>query len=201
MTSDDTEVRTATLVSRAAEGDAGAQDELMRQHLPGLRAFVRMRLGARLRSRETSMDLVQSVCGEVLRDIQDFEYRGQGSFRHWLYGCAENKLRKLDRFWKRQRRDPQREERLDGGDEATLVLKELGDFCTPSRDAMAREELERIETAFGELSEDQQQVILLSRVVGLPHAAVAKELGRTPTATRSLLSRALARLAVLLESP
>jgi RNA polymerase sigma factor (sigma-70 family) len=65
---------------------------------------------------------------------------------------------------------------------------------------MAREELERIEAAFGQLSEDQQQVILLSRIVGLPHSAVAEELGRTPAATRSLLSRGLSRLAVLLES-
>ena len=52
---------------------------------------------------------------------------------------------------------------------------------------------------FGELPDDQREVILLARVVGLPHAIVAQEMGRTPAATRTLLSRALARLATRLE--
>ena len=42
-------------------------------------------------------------------------------------------------------------------------------------------------------------MILLTRVAGLSHAEVAREMGRTPIATRTLLSRALARLATALE--
>lgn len=62
---------------------------------------------------------------------------------------------------------------------------------------MAREELAALEKALGELPEDYREVILLARVMGLDHASVAAQMGRSETATRSLLHRALARLALL----
>ena len=167
----------------------------MQLHLPGLRAFVRMRLGARLRVRETSMDLVQSVCGEVLEDLQQFEYQGPDSFRRWLFRCAENKLRKRDRFWRRERRELDREAPLEEGG----LSRELRILATPSRDAVAQEELERLEEALQELPEDYREVILLSRVLGLSHEQVAKEMERSTAATRTLLFRALARLSTLLQ--
>ena len=74
-------------------------------------------------------------------------------------------------------------------------------LCTPSRDAAGKEDLERLERAFARLSTDQQEVIRLARFAGLVHEEVARRMGRTPSATRSLLSRALARLATLLEEP
>jgi DNA-directed RNA polymerase specialized sigma24 family protein len=42
-------------------------------------------------------------------------------------------------------------------------------------------------------------VISLARIVGLSHAEIAKEMGRSEGAVRTLLSRALARLATLLD--
>ena len=69
-------------------------------------------------------------------------------------------------------------------------------LCTPSRDAAAREELARAEAALARLSEEHREVIVLARIVGLSHAQIAEKLGTTEVATRSLLHRALARLAV-----
>jgi DNA-directed RNA polymerase specialized sigma24 family protein len=43
-----------------------------------------------------------------------------------------------------------------------------------------------------------RRVILLARIGGLSHEEVAAGMGRTVLATRSLLARAMARLAVLL---
>jgi len=63
---------------------------------------------------------------------------------------------------------------------------------------MAFEEIERVEAAFDKLSDDYRQVILLSRIVGLSHREVAREMGRNEAAVRKLLSRALARLLLLL---
>jgi RNA polymerase sigma-70 factor (ECF subfamily) len=63
---------------------------------------------------------------------------------------------------------------------------------------MAREELATLERALAELPEDYRQVILLTRVMNLGHATVAEQMGRSETATRSLLHRALARLARLM---
>ncbi len=189
--------RAADLVERARRGDVEARETLLAEHLPALRGFVRLRLGRALRSREESVDLVQSICGDVLADIGGFEYRGPLSFRHWLLRLAENKIRSRGRFWSRDKRASAREHAGADGDVGDL--RELAHAFTPSRNAAGREELQQLEAAFAELPEDDRRVILLSRILGLDHASVAAEMGRTPLATRSLLSRALAKLAAALD--
>ena len=64
---------------------------------------------------------------------------------------------------------------------------------------MAREELERIESAFDRLPEEYREVITLARIAGLSRAEIAERMGRREGAVRTLLSRALARLAELLD--
>jgi RNA polymerase sigma-70 factor (ECF subfamily) len=185
------------LVLLARGGDPAACEALLSAHLPALRGFVRLRLGRALRSKEESLDIVQSICGDALKELGGFEHRGAGSFRRWLLQCAENKLRARGRFWARERRSLVREVPLDDAD--VDGLRALAHTFTPLDAATSREELMRLERAFAELSEPDRTVILLARVAGLDHAAVAAEMGRTDVATRSLLSRALARLAAKLE--
>jgi len=192
------------LFDAAARGDPAARDLLLEQHLAGLRAFVRVRLGAVLRSKESSADIVHSVCREVLSDIDRFEYRDEAGFRHWLFQQAERKIVDRARYWAREKRDVRREQSLAAVErdahERSRELECMQSFFTPSRDAEAREELERIERAFARLPQDYREIISLARIVGLSHAEIAREMGRTEGATRTLLSRALARLATLLES-
>jgi DNA-directed RNA polymerase specialized sigma24 family protein len=57
-----------------------------------------------------------------------------------------------------------------------------------------------VQTIYNKLPDAEREVILLSRIVGLPHEKVARTTGRTAQATRSLLHRALARLADNLEA-
>ncbi|MCY2959494.1 MAG: sigma-70 family RNA polymerase sigma factor [Planctomycetota bacterium] len=191
------------MVARAAAGDLVARDALFAAHQDALRAYVRLRLGRHLRSREESLDLAQSVVREALEDLPRFEFRGEGGFRRWLLMRAENKIKDRGRFWNRARRDPRLEVALSGSatDDAEdrAVAAALQNLATPSREAAGREELARLERAFAELSEEQRRVILLSRVAGMPHEDVARAMGRTVLATRSLLSRAVARLALLME--
>lgn len=187
------------LVARAAGGDAAARDALFAAHQDALRAFVRLRLGRQLRSREESLDLAQSVVREALEAFPRFESRGEGGFRRWLLVRAENKIKDRGRFWNRARRDPHQEVALGDDGEDRAVAAALQNLSTPSREAAGREDLERLERAFAQLSDEQRRVILLSRIAGLPHEDVAREMGRTVLATRSLLARAMARLAVLME--
>ena len=70
------------LISSMNKGDAQAGDELLRRHLPGLRAFVRLRTDPGLRAQEPTADIVQSVCREVLEGKRNYEYQGEGSFRN-----------------------------------------------------------------------------------------------------------------------
>ena len=184
---------------RAALGDRAAIEALLAQHISRLRAYVRLRMGPRVRSKETSEDLVQSVCREALQNLDGFEYRGEASFRHWLFRQAEHKVIDRGRFYARGKRDTTKEQAIHSTAEEAETLRGLESLFTPSRDAMAHEELERLEAAFAKLEPHQQEVILLARVVELPHAEIAERMGKSVSATWTLLSRSLAKLATLLE--
>ncbi|MHC4944681.1 MAG: RNA polymerase sigma factor [Planctomycetota bacterium] len=190
------------LVKRASKGDPLAVDDLLEHHLPGLRAFIRLRAGSALRAKESASDVVQSVCLEILQHLDRFKYRGEAGFKYWLYTTALRKISKRYEYYRAAKRDMGREVRLEPqnssvGDNA--VLNCYRTFCTPSRDAMFREQIDLVESAFQQLPEDHRTVILLARIVGLSRAEIASEMGRSEGAVRSLLSRALARLAESLE--
>lgn len=187
------------LVARAQDGDAHALDQLLRQHLPDLRIFVRAKSGEHLRAQESCSDLVQTVCREALQGLQAYEWRGEGSFRRWLFTLAMNKIRNRADHWNAERRRPAREVPGHGDESREGVLAQA--YATrfgPSRHAIGKEAVERFEQCLDQLEESQREVILLSRVVGLEHGEIAKQLGLEPGAVRTRLSRALARLATLM---
>lgn len=189
------ETRTRELVEAAQAGEAGAQESLLRAHLDDLRAFVRLRSDVRLRLRESESDLVQSICREVLTDLSGFEYRDAPSFRSWLFTLALNKVREKGRFHGAERRAAHHEERsLDAPAPEHVAREPAGAEFTPSQHAAGREAEERFEAAFDRLSEGHREVILLSRVLRLPHAEIARRMDRSEVAVRSLLSRALVTL-------
>ena len=180
-------------------------DALIGTHLDDLRAFVRLQVDPQLRARESCSDVVQSICREVLEDLPGFDYRGEGSFRAWLFTAALNKVRQKGEFHRAQKRDPAREVRPAAGDDsqATVGAGLYASLCslepTPSQHAIAHEQAERIERAMDKLPEDHREVLLLARVVGLPHEEIATRMGRSEIAVRTLLSRASVRLLAALE--
>jgi RNA polymerase sigma-70 factor (ECF subfamily) len=190
---------TEQLLARARHGDRGAIDALLVHHLPALHAFVRLRAGGALAGRESSSDLVQSVCRDVLENIGEYEYRGEAAFKNWLFTAAANKLVDRHRFHHRERRDAAREVRAQDDDEARALLDRYATLCTPSRELIEREAVERIERAFAQLPEQHREAITLSRIAGLTYAEIGRETGRTETAVRGLVARGMARLCELIE--
>lgn len=186
------------MVTRASAGDRVAIEALLQRHLSGLRAYVRLQAGPAVRARESCSDLVQSVCREVLGDLDGFEYRGEAAFKAWLYQAALHKVIDRNRHWHQQRRDVAREVDLTDGPDAALAAA-YRSVATPSRAAIAREDLERVEAAFDRMPDDYREVLVRSRVLGMSHREIAADIGRTEAATRQLLSRALARLTTLLD--
>lgn len=182
---------TGPLVGRLTQGDASAIDELLGRHLSSVRVFVRLEMGAQLRQRESSSDIVQAVCLDLLRNLRDFEYRGETQFRHWLCLAARNKVRERNRYFTAERRDGDRE--VSDGDQALGAVYAM--TLTPSRMAMANETVQLFEAAFDRLPEDYREVILLCRVVGCSQQDVAERMGRSVDSVRNLLHRALGRLA------
>jgi len=188
---------TQSLVRSAQQQDRGAIEQLLVRQLPGLEAFVRLRMGAALRQLATPPDLVQSVCREVLEDLSDFEYRGEAPFRHWLYTRAENKLKEKHRFHNREKRSSAREISIG---EASTVLSAYRSLCTPSRDLEVKEQLAAVERAFDDLPEDYREAITLHKLCGLSHAEIAERMGRSEGAVRNLVYRGISRLALRLDT-
>ena len=182
------------LLRAASQHDANAVSTLLQQHLPALRAFVRLKAGPSLLARESCSDLAQSVCRDVLENAERFRFGGEAEFRKWLFTTAMRKIADRAEHWRAGKRDVRREH---GGLEED-ELKGYAGIYSPSGQAAAREELLQVEAAFGKLAPEKQEVILMARLMGLSHAQIAQELGKTEVAVRSILSRALAELAAQL---
>ncbi len=189
------------LLAAAAEGRPEALDALLERHLPGLRAFVRRRAGARVRARDRDSDIVQSVCRELVEGLDGFRYEGEAAFRNWLYTTAKRKLADRDAHWRAQKRDVGREVSaeddggFDGPTRERLMIECYHAFCRPSQQAIAAEQLGRIELALRSLTEEQRELILMSRVFGMTRIEIAERTGRSEAAIRNALPRALAALA------
>lgn len=184
----------AQLIARAQAGDPTAQDTLLRQHQTALLAFARLHMGPALRQREETWDIVQSALRDVLGHLRGFEYRGSNSFRNWLFAHAIAKIRNAARHHQAERRDQRKEVDLE-----TLSLL-YGSLCSPTRALDAREQVARLEAAFDQLPEHYREVILLAKLEGCSAAEIGERTGRGEGAVRMLLSRALVRLASLVES-
>ena len=187
---------TGQLVAAASGGDRDALDALLGRYLPELRAFVRLRLGARLRAKESPDDVVQSVCREVLQDLSAFEYRGEHSFKKWLFVVAFRKLGDHAKFFARDMRDAAKEQEWVPD---AMFDTACANIVTPSRVAMGREDIARFETAFAQLTDEQRTVVTSARLCGMSHAEIGEEVGKSEGAVRVILHRALARLGRLLE--
>ena len=193
------------LVDAAANGDRAAAAALLQAYLPGLRAYIRLKMGDRIRQRESCSDLVQSVCREVLEHLDQFQHSGEAAFKRWLFTMAARKIGHRHEYWNAERRDPARELPLAanssrGGDDA-LLLQAYRQLGTPSREVIAREAVAHMERAFDRLPEHYRQVILMARILGMSRAEMAAELERSEPAVGNLLFRALAQFGEELDRP
>jgi RNA polymerase sigma-70 factor (ECF subfamily) len=185
------------LVQRATAGDRTAVEELLSRLWPGVQAYIRKNAQRAVLSRESSSDLVQSVCREALEGLDQgsFEYQGEKQFKQWLYQAAVLKLQNRARYYSAGKRNAAREEALDT-DRSSLHAF-LRTLCTPSQNAVAREELESLHAAFARLPERQRKIIVLARVESRSHREIAELFDITEENSRIQLSRALSRLASL----
>lgn len=166
---------------------------VLEQQLPMLRAFVRLRMGPGLASRESCSDVIQSVCREFLAAKDRLEFGSDQALRAWIYTAALHKVMQKARHHRSSPRDVARETGVE-----TELLGAYASCVTPSRDASAREQVERFERAFAQLPASHQEVVSLVRIAGLSHADTAVRLGTTVEGSRALLRRALVRLSALL---
>lgn len=181
----------------AQAGDRDAISALLSRHLPGLEAYVRMRIGRAFGPRDGVSDVVQSACRDLIERMDGFQHGGEHAFRHWLYATAARKIADRFAYHAAERRDGARE--AAGSDASAALAAAFGGLASPSQEAIGAEFLTRLEGAFQRLAEDEREVVLLSRVAGLSRGEVAGVMGRSENAVRNLLHRTLVKLSAELD--
>jgi len=196
--------RTQELVVLAKGGDHSAQGRLCRVYGERVRRIVRLRMGAEIRSKMESMDLVQDALMCALRDLGDFTYRNEGDFLRWLTRIAENRLRDNADKLHTEKRDIRREIRLDDRERTTggAFVGTAGpiETTTPSAIMSRREDLDRLEKAIDKLKPEYREVIILAKIEELSYSQIGQRLGKSTGGVKMLVSRAKMALVSAFES-
>jgi RNA polymerase sigma-70 factor (ECF subfamily) len=176
-----TEPTVQTLVSLAQGGDRGAFDLLVSRLEGRLREKLGRRLGPKVRARLELDDVLQETFLRAWGSLARFQWRDEAGLVRWLEAIAENCLR----------------DALKGprGDDV-LELRDAPqpEAVSPSRNARREERFDRLEASLERLSADHRQVIRLARIEGLKIKEVARRMGRSESAVKNLLLRALREL-------
>ena len=185
----------AAEIAAARRGEDHALDTLFARNLPPLVAFIRARTGKAVAARESAVDIAQSVFREVLMDAEHIELQGEGAFRNWLFMQATRKVLDKAKYHGRGRRDIAREVAIpEAGPAADALLACYGSIATPSRHAIANEELARFEASVQDLPDNQRDAVTMSRLIGLSYTQIAEQMGISESSVRGLVARGLAAL-------
>jgi RNA polymerase sigma-70 factor (ECF subfamily) len=156
-------------------GDEGAAAELVRRHAPAMGRFL-YSSGA---SRDEIDDLVQETFFRAFRRLDG--WRGEASFRSWLFTIASNALR--DEYRRRK-----------GRRMLSLEDRDLADSADPHADLAAAETADRLREGIAALPRLQREVFLLRTQEGAGYIDIATALGTTPGAARVHYHHAVKRL-------
>ncbi len=167
------------LVGRAAGGELEAFDELVRRHQRPLFGFVYRMCG----NRADAEEMVQQALIRAWQGLAGF--RGQSSFKTWLYRIATNLC--INRVTRRK------------------PLVEIPETLPAPQADEPEETLRRkvidelVQAALDKLPSDQRAALVMVTYDELSYNEVAQALGKTPKAVDSLLVRARRNMRQLLE--
>ena len=172
------------LLSRAASGDERALENLYNTHVDGLYAFVFYRVG---RDAALAEDVVQETFASALSRIADFDPE-RGSVSSWLHMLSRNIIRDSLRAHRRSDELLQRWDRID---RSLAQIFEALDREPLSDEVMARAETrDMVGMTIANLPENYRDILQRKYVHGHSLAVLARELGISKDAAKSLLARA-----------
>ncbi len=170
------------LIQRAKQGDQAALSELYNLHVDRIYQYVRYRIG----NEQTAEDITAEVFLRAIESLGHYDDQG-APFIAWLYRIAYARV--VD-FWRRGKRqqtapldDPLLNNNLVSTDEAIDI-----DFL----------QHQSLRNALKQLTDDQQNVIILKFMQNMSNAEIAQIVGKTEGAVKALQRRALEALARLL---
>jgi len=165
----------AALAAAYRHGDERAATELVRRHAGALGRF----LYASGAPPSDVDDLVQDAFFRAFRGLGS--WRGEASFRSWLFTIAGNVLR--DEYRRRK-----------GRQMLPLDDRDIVDRADPHADLTASEVEARVREGLARLPRLQREVFLLRVQQGSAYEEIAAALGTTPGAARVHYHHAVKRL-------
>jgi RNA polymerase sigma-70 factor (ECF subfamily) len=173
----------AALMLRAKQGDRGAFEELVVRHQQAVINFI-YRSVPDLTEAE---DLAQNTFVQVWKARQ--RYHVSAKFTTWLFTIARNLT--LNELRRRSRHEHDSIDAPAGADEAQPARQFEDRGSTSAAEDLLRNEIEqRVAEAVAELPENQRTAILLCQDEDVSYEEIAKVLGCSLSATKSVIFRA-----------
>ncbi len=190
---------TVNLLAQWHGGDKQALAVLLQRDLPWIRRFVSTRLGAFMKSREQTEDVVQDAFVRALQYGPRFSTESRARFRALIARIIENQLRDRYDWHAAERRDAARNVALPADSVLYLDNPQQSAITRPSEHATEAERRSWVQLAIELLPAEDRRVILLREWEGLEFEEVGKHMGLSPDAARMRFHRALPRLAQKLQ--
>jgi RNA polymerase sigma-70 factor (ECF subfamily) len=179
------------LIARIKDGNREAFTALFSKYRPRLAVLIHYRMSPELARLVEVDDVLQEAFLKAFHDLDQFTYRGPGSFMSWLARIADHVMADLARSQGRQKRHAA--ELLRFRSESNPTGPEPVDTKTPSRVLAEEEGVHGLLETLKALPEDYRRAILLMKVEGLSTKEAAERLRKSKEATALLLHRALKR--------
>ena len=182
MTSSESDV---ALMARVRDGDTDAFRELIERHQRAVINTIHRAIGDAWEAE----DLAQRVFLQVYRSAK--RYKPTAKFTTWLFAITRNTI--LNEHRRRARHAAESLDALQNrADAEGSGGWQAPDTATPdpAQEVAGRELQEKIMEAIRQLSEAQRTAVILCRYEGLAYEEIARVLGCSVSATKSLLHRA-----------
>jgi len=161
------------LVQRAQALEESALADLYSTYYPRIYNYAFLQLG----DIQAAEDLASEVMLKVLESVRKYQFKG-APFSAWVFRIARNRL--IDLHRRRKRR-------------GEVDLTEPVAAMQISPEVLAERALDRgqLHLALKYLTDEQRQVIVLKFIEGFDNGSIARILGRSEGAVKSLQHRAL----------
>ena len=170
------------LIEQARRGDRQAVATIYENHVDRIFRYIVFRVG----SESDAEDLTAEVFLNMVEGLPNYEYTG-APFEAWLYRIAS---RRVADFYRKRGRLP----------EADLSEHIEGSAPLPEERVLEKQEVSELHAALRQLSEQEQQILILRFVERKSHQAVADTLNKRVSAVKTAQHRALRQLSRLLGS-
>ena len=161
---------------RQLKENADAIRPLYRHYFPRVFAYVAHRVD----SRQDREDLTSEIFLKVVEAIDQFEYRGEGSFAGWVFTIAHNTVIQFYRLHERWE---------------TTLIDALPDLYSsdpqPDEAYSDKQRYQWLQAALEKLSPRRKEIVLLRFASGLRNQEIAAVLNLDERTVASHLSRAL----------